>query len=72
LHAGAVRAVNDVGLDQEVLVDELGAVLVVRLDTADPGGGEEDVVGALTSEETETARGSSRSSSARARTTIWR
>ena len=51
LHAGQVRAVDQVGLDHQVLVQEVGAVLVVGLDAADLGRGDEDVVGPLLGQE---------------------
>jgi hypothetical protein len=42
---------DDADLDEEVVVDEVGGVGAVGEDAADAGGGEEDVVGALTVEE---------------------
>ena len=45
LDAGLKGAVDDVVLDGEVFVDEVGAVGVVGINAADPGGGDEDVVG---------------------------
>ena len=47
LHAGAWRGADQVRLDHQVLVEEVGAQRVVGLDAADLGGGDEDVVGPL-------------------------
>ncbi|GBE48596.1 hypothetical protein BMS3Bbin12_01776 [bacterium BMS3Bbin12] len=45
-HAGAVGDVDDVGLDEQVVANELGGPGVVGEDAADLGGDEEDVLGA--------------------------
>src|ERR1041384_6884945 len=50
-HAGAKGFVDHVGLDGQVLVDELRRVGVVREDPADFGGGEQDDLGLLAAEE---------------------
>ena len=47
LHAGGVGRVNEVGLDDEVLVDEVGPEDVVGLNAADFGRSNEEVVRAL-------------------------
>ena len=44
---------EDVVLNGEILVDEVGAVGVVGMDAADTGGGHEDVVGLFGLEEVE-------------------
>ena len=51
LHARQVRAVDQVRLDHQVLVDEVGAVDVVGLDATHPRGGDEDVVRLLLGQE---------------------
>jgi hypothetical protein len=51
LDAIFVRGVDDVGLDRQVVADELGRVAVVGEDAADLGRGEEDVVGLFCGEE---------------------
>src|SRR5690606_40323097 len=43
LHAGLHRAVHEIGLDGQVLVQELASIGVVGVDAADLGGGGEDV-----------------------------
>jgi hypothetical protein len=43
--------VNDVGLDHQVLVDELGRVAVVGVNAADFGGGQVNLVGAFLGKE---------------------
>jgi hypothetical protein len=53
LDAGLEGAVDDVVLDGEVFVDEVGAVGVVGVDAADAGGGDENVVGLFGLEEVE-------------------
>ena len=45
LHTGEVGAVDQVGLDQQVLIEEVGAVEVVGVDAPDLGCGDEEVVG---------------------------
>jgi len=47
----AIGAVDKVGLNHQVVVEEFGPVGVVGVDAADFGGGEEDVVGLLLGEE---------------------
>jgi len=42
-HAMPVSRVEDVGFDHQILVDEVGAVGVVGVDAADPGGGGKDI-----------------------------
>ena len=49
--AGLPRGLDHVGLDDEVVADEVGGVGVVGEDAADPGGGENDVLGPLLLEE---------------------
>lgn len=51
LHAELMGSVEEVGLDQQVLVDEVGRVAVVGEDAAHPGGGQVDLVDGLTGEE---------------------
>ena len=51
LDAGQVRAVDQVALDEQVLIEEVSAVEVVGLDAADLGSGDEDVVRLLLSQE---------------------
>lgn len=51
VYAGEVGVMDDVGLDDQIVVDELGRVGVVGVDAADLGCGQEDVVGALAFEE---------------------
>ena len=51
LHAVAKRRLNHVGLDHQVLVDEVGRVGVVGVDTAYLGGGQVDLVWAFGFEE---------------------
>ncbi len=53
LHAGGVGAVDHVGGDREVLVDEVRGPGVVGVDSADLCGREEHELGALTREEIE-------------------
>ena len=53
LHAGAVRALDEVGLDLQVLVEEVGALHVVGQDAADLGRSDEDEVRALRVQEIE-------------------
>jgi hypothetical protein len=66
-----VRGVNDVGLDGEVVADELGRVFVVGMDAADFGRGEKDVVGFSAAKKASTAAWLVRSSSAWVRVTRW-
>ena len=47
LHTGQPGTVNQVGLDHQVLVDEVGAQRVVGVDAADDGGRNENEVGFL-------------------------
>jgi hypothetical protein len=49
--AMGVGGMDDMGLDEEVEVDEGGAVAVIGGDTADMGGSEEDVFGVVEVEE---------------------
>src|SRR5215475_12561105 len=44
LHPGAVSLVNDVGLNQEILRDEVGGIRSVSQDSADTGSSKENVV----------------------------
>ena len=46
-----IAGVDDVGLDHEVVADEVGRVGVVGEDAADFGGGEEDMLGLFGGEE---------------------
>ena len=39
LHPGFVRAVNDVGFDHQIVVEEVRRFVVIRLDAADTRGG---------------------------------
>jgi hypothetical protein len=39
--------VDEVGLDHQILMDEVGRVAIVGVDAADPGGGQIDLVDAL-------------------------
>ena len=47
----AISGVDHVGLDLEVVANEVGRIAVVRDDAADFGGGDEHVVGPLADEE---------------------
>jgi hypothetical protein len=42
---------DEVGLDHEVLIDKVGRVAIVGMDTADPGGGQIDLVDGVVGEE---------------------
>ncbi len=42
---------DEVGLDHQVLIDEIGRVGIVGVDAADPGGGQIDLVDGLVGEE---------------------
>ena len=47
----SMGGVDEVGLDQQVLVDEVVRIAVVGVDAAHPGGGQIDLVDALAGEE---------------------
>lgn len=51
MYAMGVGGVDEVGLDHQVLVDELGRVAVVGMDAADLGRGQIDLVDAMGGEE---------------------
>jgi len=51
LDSGPPGLVDDVGLDHQVGVDELGRIGAVGMDTADPGGGQHHVIDGLAAEE---------------------
>ena len=64
MHAVSMGGVDEVGLDQQVLVDEVGRVGVVGMDTTHPSGGQIDLVDALDGKKRLTAAWSRRSNSA--------